>query len=302
MTSSTSSSPSPEAGAPSEGARFLVALGDRVRAARRRVGLTRRALAERSGVSERFLAQLEGGTGNVSVARLRSIVKVTGVTFGELLDGAPSLAPETRSILKRLESASPDVVERVRALLESTPDTPRVALVGLRGAGKTTLGRALAERTGARFVEVAREVEEMSGLSVPEIFSLYGEEGFRGFERSCIEALVAGGRATVVAAPGGIVDAPETFAFLLREFHVVWLRTSPEDHMVRVRSQGDQRPMRGFPRAMEILEQLLARRSVDYSRAHEELDTFGVPVEDSVEELLFRVGRRLAPYGGEKSP
>ncbi|MEO1235129.1 MAG: helix-turn-helix transcriptional regulator [Myxococcota bacterium] len=302
MTSSTSSSPTPEAAARTEGARFLVALGDRVRAARRRLGLTRRALAERSGVSERFLAQLEGGTGNVSVARLRSIVQVTGVTFGELLDGEPRVSTETQALLQRLESASPEVLERVRTLLDATPDTPRVALVGLRGAGKSTLGRALAERTGARFVEVAREVEEMSGLSVSEIFSLYGEEGFRSLERSCIENLVTEGQPCVVAAPGGIVDAAETYAFLLREFHVVWLRTSPQDHMARVRAQGDQRPMRGYPRAMEILEQLLARRSVEYGRAHEDLDTFGVPVEDSVEELVVRVGRRLSPFGGGESP
>ncbi|MEL6185288.1 MAG: shikimate kinase, partial [Myxococcota bacterium] len=120
--------------------------------------------------------------------------------------------------------------------------------------------------------------------------------------RSCIENLVTEGQPCVVAAPGGIVDAAETYAFLLREFHVVWLRTSPQDHMARVRAQGDQRPMRGYPRAMEILEQLLARRSVEYGRAHEDLDTFGVPVEDSVEELVVRVGRRLSPFGGGESP
>ena len=247
-----------EAPAPSatEAEAFLARLGERVRAWREKNAVTRKTLAQTSGVSERYLAQLESGLGNISILLLRQVAQAMAVPVDEL------------------------VREQAGA---SRRD--RVALVGLRGAGKSTLGARLANDLGVPFVELDREVEREAGTRLSELFGMYGQEGFRRFERRALERVLAENERCVIAAGGSLVTAPQTWERLLSVCHTVWLRAAPEEHMARVIAQGDMRPIHGHAAAMDDLKQLLIERRHLYARADVSVDTAGRTLRQSFAEL-----------------
>lgn len=218
-------------------------------------GWTRRELAERSGVSVRFLVQLEAGRGNISIKRLADLAAAFGVTPADLL---------------RQEPVSPPHI---------------VALLGLRGAGKTTIGKRLARRLRVRFVELDRLIEKAADMSLAELFSLYGEEHYRRLEREALARALAEDRSIVLATGGGIVASPDTYALLKNHATTVWLRATPEDHWNRVVRQGDRRPMANHPQAMADLRALLAAREPLYARADRTVETSGRTVDEIVDEL-----------------
>jgi XRE family aerobic/anaerobic benzoate catabolism transcriptional regulator len=240
---------------------LFAAVGARVRALRDEAGLTQRALAEASGVSARYLSQLEGGDANISVGRLDDVARALGTTL-------PRLFRE----------------------VEERPGTPHVALLGLRGAGKSTIGPRLARRLGRRFVELDREIELAAGLSLAELFELHGEAYYRRVERETLERVLLGAEPLVLATGGSLVSAPETYRLLKARARTVWLRARAEDHFQRVLAQGDQRPMAKNPHAMSELKALLAAREALYREAAIQIDTSGRSIKDSVEQLARALG------------
>jgi XRE family transcriptional regulator, aerobic/anaerobic benzoate catabolism transcriptional regulator len=238
---------------------ILELVGQRVRAARAARHWTIRELAERSGVSVRFLVQLESGRGNISVKRLADLARAFKIPTADLLN-------------------------------DNYPEAPRiVALLGLRGAGKTTIGKQLARRLHVRFVELDRRIEKAADMSLAELFSLYGEEYYRRLERDTLARVLAENRPMVLATGGGIVASPDTYALLKKSAVTVWLRAAPEDHWNRVVSQGDRRPMADHPQAMADLRALLAAREPLYASADHTVDTSGRTVETIVDDLTETV-------------
>lgn len=239
---------------------LLQLVGRRVREGRASRNWTRRELAERSGVSVRFLVQLEAGRANISVRRLADLARA--------LDRSPA------------------------DLLDARDETPAqvIALLGLRGAGKTTIGRRLARRLRVPFVELDRKIEQAADLSLDELFSLYGEAYYRRLERDTLVEVLAERRPMVLATGGGIVTAPETFDLLRRSALTVWLRASPEDHWNRVVGQGDRRPMADHPQAMADLRALLATRQPLYATADFTVETSGKRIDRVIEEVRSVVG------------
>jgi XRE family aerobic/anaerobic benzoate catabolism transcriptional regulator len=274
---------------------FLTALGARVRHVRALRGMSRKVLARVSGISERYIAQLESGQGNVSIKLLRRVAAAMGVRIEDLIvvDTTPQDWPIIRDLLR---SASPAQVAQARAILSgaapapaaerAAPPADRVALIGLRGAGKSTLGRIAAERLGWRFVELNREIERTDGLSVAAILALYGQEGLRRREQAMLHKLIARPGPMIVATGGGIVAEPLTFDLLLASFVSVWLKAAPEEHMARVRQQGDLRPMADDRAAMQELRAILTSREPLYARARVTVDTTGIAVEAAAEKLV----------------
>jgi XRE family aerobic/anaerobic benzoate catabolism transcriptional regulator len=232
---------------------FLVQLGERVRAWRNEHATTRKALASASGVSERFLAQLEAGQGNISVLRLRALARTMGVPLESLVREAEK---------KEL-----------------------IALIGLRGAGKSTLGAKLAESLKVPFVELDKEVEKEAGAKLGEVFAMYGQDAFRRFERRALERVLTQHQRAVIAAGGSLVTAPDTYKQLLAKCFCVWLKTKPEEHMARVIEQGDMRPFKGRSAALDEIKQLLEDRAGLYARAGATLETSGRTVRQSLAEL-----------------
>jgi len=232
---------------------FLQQLGERVRAWRAEHATTRRALASASGVSERFLAQLEAGQGNISVLRLRALAQAMRVP---------------------LES-----------LVREAPRKGLVALIGLRGAGKSTLGAKLAEALKAPFVELDKEVEREAGAALGEVFAMYGQDAFRRFERRALERVLTQHERAVVAVGGSLVTDPATYDLLLNRCRCIWLKTSPQEHMSRVIAQGDMRPFKGRSAALDEIRKLLDDRESLYSRAGATIDTSGKSVKQSLTEL-----------------
>lgn len=267
-----------------EDADFLRAIGQRLRLLRARRGMTRQLLAHQSGVSERYIAQMEAGSGNVSVLLLRALARALGVTPATLLEEPPE-----RSWLERLTPAQMAEAQRLlEAHFGADPAARRrrIALIGLRGAGKSTLGRMLAERRGVPFHELDRVVEREAGMPLPEIFELHGQPGFRRFELLALERLLRTEDGFVVAAGGSLVTEAPTYDLLLRQCWTVWVRAAPEEHMERVVRQGDLRPMRDNRRAMQDLRDILASREALYARADAQLDTSGRTAEESGRALL----------------
>ncbi len=264
---------------------FVAKVGEEVRKTRERRGLTRKRLSELSDVSQRYLAQLEAGAGNISIALLHRVAAALEARVEALVGG--ETAPEAARVASLYRAASPAARERVLEILdpEARGRRQRIALIGLRGAGKTTLGRRLGESLNLPFVELNREIESQSGMAVNEVIALYGQEGYRQLERRALERVVATTDRLVLAAAGGLVTAPETFSFLLAHFHTVWLKAAPEEHMQRVRAQGDERPMAGNPKAMEELNALLAVRAALYASAAATVDTSGRTVAASAADL-----------------
>ena len=243
---------------------ILETVGQNVRAARAARHWTIRELAERSGVSVRFLVQLEAGRGNISVKRLADLAAAFNIPTADLLK-------------------------------DGSPGAPRVvALLGLRGAGKTTIGKQLARRLRVPFVELDRRIEKAADMSLAELFSLYGEDYYRRLERETLAAVLAekrpaAKRPMVLATGGGIVESTETYALLKKSAVTVWLRAEPEDHWNRVVSQGDRRPMADHPQAMADLRALLAAREPLYAGAEHTIDTSGRTVAKIVDDLAAAV-------------
>lgn len=258
---------------------FLTALGQRVQATRKAAGRSRRVLSEATGISERYLAQLEGGSGNISIGLLNKIALALEVPL-------TSLVADEDPLVTELLSSTPEQRDMVaKALHPNQRHGGRIALIGLRGAGKSTLGALAAKRLGLPFHELNDLIADRAGLSVTELFALYGQEGYRELESQALGRLVHG-PPMVLAVAGGIVSEPQTFEQLLGSFRTVWLRAGPEEHMQRVRDQGDERPMDGNPGAMGDLRRILMAREALYARADLSVDTTGRNVRDSLNDLL----------------
>jgi XRE family aerobic/anaerobic benzoate catabolism transcriptional regulator len=237
-------------------AAYLSRLGERVRAWRTDHGMTRKALSEGSGVSERYLAQLESGQGNISVLLLRKVARAMGVPIEHLArDDEPS------------------------------PRAGRIALIGLRGAGKSTLGKKLSETLGVPFIELDHEVEKEAGAKLGEVFAMYGQDAFRRFERRALERVLNQHERAVIAAGGSLVTDPATYELLQRRCVCVWLKASPAEHMSRVMAQGDLRPFKGRSAAQDEIRKLLADRDRLYARADLTIETSGKTVRQSLEQM-----------------
>jgi XRE family aerobic/anaerobic benzoate catabolism transcriptional regulator len=271
---------------------FLLRLGDRVKELRARRGMTRRILARDSGVSERYLAQLESGAGNISIVLLRALARALDVPLDSIVRDGPEAALEIAEVNALLGRLAPSEVIEARKMLTARFGAPdgglrlgRIALIGLRGAGKSTLGKRLAAQRDVPFIELDREVETASGMTLSEIFDLYGQAGFRRLERQALDRILGTTSRFVVAAGGSIVSQPDTFAELLLGCFTVWIRARPAEHMQRVIAQGDLRPMADNAEAMADLERILAGREALYSKADATIDTAGRSVESTLEEL-----------------
>ncbi|MDB5521014.1 MAG: transcriptional regulator [Tardiphaga sp.] len=283
---------------------FLEQLGQRVRTMRGLRGMSRKVLARVSGISERYIAQLEAGKGNVSIVLLRRVSAAMGAHLEDLIP-SDDVAPDWPVIRTLLGKASPDQIAQARDVLSGQSGVaPRpagfagIALIGLRGAGKSTLGKVLAGRIGWDFVELNKEVERQNGLSVAEIIAMYGQDGFRRMEQSALGQLLARREPMVLATGGGIVSEPLTFDLVLSSFYTVWLKAEPEEHMARVRKQGDLRPMADDRSAMAELRTILRSREPLYARASAVVDTAGV----GIDEAASRLSDTVAPIIAGKAP
>jgi len=279
---------------------YLTHLGRRVRHMRAIRGMSRKVFAQVSGVSERYIAQIESGRGNLSVLVLRRLAQATGTTLEDLVCEEPVQAGDWMLVRDLLRRASPDAISKAKAVLAdadamaASPAVPaatidRVALIGLRGAGKSTLGRLAADRQGWTFVELNKEIERENGLSMTEIFSLYSQEGYRRLEQEMLRQVVDRPGPMILATGGGIVAEPLTFDMLLTSFFTVWIKAAPEEHMSRVRQQGDLRPMGNDRTAMAELVTILSSREPLYERARAVVDTTGASIETSLEALLATI-------------
>ncbi|MBI2319716.1 MAG: helix-turn-helix transcriptional regulator [Betaproteobacteria bacterium] len=278
------------------GLRLLRELGVRVRETRARRGMTRKILAHDSGVSERYLAQLEAGEGNISVLRLHQIAGALNEPLSDLLREDSQKAVELTLIEQFLKRLPAQRLAEVRSQLirefgsAESDRRRRTALIGLRGAGKSTLGTRLARALECAFVELDHEVEREAGTSLNEIFLLYGQAGYRRYERRCLENVVEQNDRVVIATGGSIVSEPGTYGILLSTCYTVWLRADPEEHMARVVAQGDTRPMAGNRESMDDLRRILSGRAALYGQADATIDTAGKTVEQSLADLASAVG------------
>ncbi|SCK06816.1 transcriptional regulator, XRE family with shikimate kinase activity /shikimate kinase [Variovorax sp. HW608] len=296
-----------EASPPVEEAKnpLLVALGDRVRNLRARRGLTRKAVAQAANVSERHLANLEYGIGNASILVLQQVSGALHCSLAELVGDVTTSSPEWLLIRELLEHRNEADLRRARIalgeLLGTAAGDParrrRVALVGLRGAGKSTLGQMLADDLDVPFIELSREIEKFAGCSVREIHDLYGTNAYRRYERRALEETIQIYSEVVIATPGGIVSDPATFNELLAHCTTVWLQAAPEEHMGRVAAQGDTRPMAASKEAMDDLRRILAGRAAFYSKADLTVDTSGHGLAESF-QLLRSAVRETMPHEG----
>jgi XRE family aerobic/anaerobic benzoate catabolism transcriptional regulator len=285
---------------------FLVALGDRVRSLRARKAMTRRALSVASEVSERHLANLELGVGNASILVLRQVARALDSDLVELLGDETAASPEWLMIRELLRGRAEQDLRRARLGLtelfgEATKPATRsrrIALVGLRGAGKSTLGQMLADDLDVPFVELNNVIEQVAGCSLAEIHNLYGPTAYRRYERRALEETVQLYTDAVIATPGGIVSDAATFNLLLAQCFTVWLKASPEEHMHRVIAQGDLRPMSGNQEAMEDLKRILAGRAAFYGKADITFDTSGRTLASSFPVLREMLREALAKQNG----
>jgi XRE family aerobic/anaerobic benzoate catabolism transcriptional regulator len=281
---------------------FLVQMGERVRSMRARRGMTRKALAQAAEVSERHLANLEYGEGNVSILLLMQVANALQSSVAELLGDLTTQSSEWLLIRELLTNQDEATLRRARLALAEMLDGAAaqrgqsccVALIGLRGAGKSTLGQMLADDLGFPFVELSREIEKFAGCSVSEIQALYGQNAYRRYERRAVEEAIQIYPEAVLATPGGIVSDAATFNLLLGHCTTVWLQADPEDHMNRVRAQGDLRPMAASPEAMEDLKTILAGRSAFYAKAQVRVNTSDQPLPQTFAALRAAVRAELS--------
>ncbi|MDR6854466.1 helix-turn-helix transcriptional regulator [Variovorax guangxiensis] len=284
---------------------LLVALGERVRNLRARRGLTRKAVAQAAEVSERHLANLEYGIGNASILVLQQVATALHCSLAELVGDITTSSPEWLLIRELLERRGEADLRRARIalgeLLGTAAGDParhrRIALIGLRGAGKSTLGQMLADDLDVPFIELSREIEKLAGCSVREIHDLYGTNAYRRYERRALEEAVQIYAEVVIATPGGIVSDPATFNELLSHCTTVWLQAAPEEHMGRVAAQGDTRPMAASKEAMDDLRRILAGRAAFYSKADLSVDTSGRDLAQSFQALRTTVREAMSRGG-----
>ena len=276
---------------------FLMSLGERVRNLRSRKGMTRKAVALAADVSERHLANLEYGTGNVSVLVLLQVSHALQCSLAELLGDISTSSPEWLLIRELLSKRTEADLRRARVQLtemfgesgDATARRTRIALIGLRGAGKTTLGQRLADDLGFTFIELSREIEKFAGCQISEIHNLYGANAYRRYERRALEEAIQIYPEVVIATPGGLVSDSANFNLLLTHCTTVWLQANANDHMSRVAAQGDLRPMAASPEAMEDLKRILEGRSAFYSKADLSFDTSAQDAEESFQRLKTEV-------------
>ncbi|MDA0223880.1 MAG: helix-turn-helix transcriptional regulator [Proteobacteria bacterium] len=279
-------------------AKFLAMLGKRVRWARAKRTLSRQALSEMSGISLRYLAQLESGKGNVSVSLLLKIANALDIDLSDLVAADERSDSSSAGLYHMFNQATP--VQRQMALEALRTVAPldlragRIALIGLRGAGKSTLGRLAAAEMDLPFLELDQEIESASGMPVNEVFSLYGQDVYRRLERQALEKIAESHDSLILAVAGGIVTDLETYAYCLQNFRTIWLKAPPEEHMARVRKQGDERPMSGNPDAMNDLRRILKSRETQYSKAQAIVDTSGCDVVESLQFLLAAIRKLQA--------
>jgi XRE family aerobic/anaerobic benzoate catabolism transcriptional regulator len=281
-------------------AAYLRSLADRIRDARAQRGMTRNTLAADSGVSLRFLAQLESGQGNPSILVLRRIAAAMGFSPHALLSEGPMHRVEETLTTQILQRLSDEDLVKARGLLnqhfghngESQTQAAYITLIGLRGAGKTTLGRRLAHHRAVPFFELDREVEREYGATIGEILQLHGQPGYRRFEREILQAVLSSNPAAVIETGGGLAADPETLPLLLEGSLAVWVRASPEEHMQRVIDQGDLRPMARSREAMRELKDILKAREPFYRQAQLHLNTSGKSADQSFEELIQMLEHR----------
>ncbi|HTS40204.1 MAG TPA: helix-turn-helix transcriptional regulator [Xanthobacteraceae bacterium] len=284
-----------------ESAPYLRRLGERVRTMRNRRGMVRKALAQQARVSERYMAQLECGQGNCSIVLLRRIAQALGLRLEDLVYDRPDRPVEAALLAQLVERLPPETIEEARHLLQqrfaaalSEHKDNRIALIGLRGGGKSTLGQLLARKRGISFIELDREVERLSGSSLSEIFEMFGQEQFRRLEREALEKVLSQNKEFVLATSGSIVTEPATFERLLSSCFTVWIRAEPNEHMQRVIAQGDLRPMGDSTRAMADLVAILRSREPLYAKADATINTSGRTPEQNVAELSRLLDRRAA--------
>jgi XRE family aerobic/anaerobic benzoate catabolism transcriptional regulator len=271
-------------------AALMEQVGDRVRKARERKGIPRRLLSERSGVSPRYLAQLESGQGNISISLLKRVAIALDHRIEWLVGEEDPWNSEVMRVAELFRSSDQATRESVLRVLSSdvseTLRANRICLVGLRGAGKSTLGKLVGRQLDLPFVELNQEIEQHAGMPIAEIMALYGQEGYRKLEADALDRVIATFDAVLLAVAGGVVAEPETYNKLLSHFHTIWLKASPQEHMDRVLAQGDERPMAGNPEAMAELKSILTSREVLYEKALYQLDTSEASLERSLEQLV----------------
>jgi XRE family aerobic/anaerobic benzoate catabolism transcriptional regulator len=286
---------------------FLEQLGQRVRTMRALRGMSRKVLAKVSGISERYIAQLESGKGNVSIVLLRRVSAAMGAHVEDLVPTADT-SPDWLVIRDLMRNATPAQIAQAKDILSGNGSARHgnsfagIALIGLRGAGKSTLGKLLAKKIGWTFIELNKEIEQQNGLSVAEIIALYGQEGFRRMEQAALAQLLARNEPIVLATGGGIVSEPVTFDLVLSSFYTVWLKAKPEEHMGRVRKQGDLRPMADDRSAMQELRTILLSREPLYARASAQVDTSGLGIAAAAARLAETVAPMLAKQSPAAAP
>lgn len=272
---------------------LLDLVGNRVRTARKQQELSRRELSSASGVSQRYLAQLESGEGNISIGLLQRLALALDTNIEVFLSSADKLSADLSAVSTLYENA--DIETRARALQilnsgqSKNQKSERICLMGLRGAGKSSLGTLLGKYLEVPLVELNDVIEKRAGIAVSEIIALYDMEGYRQLESDCLKDIIASESRVILAVAGGIVASEDTFNLLCSSFHTIWIKASPAEHMDRVRAQGDVRPMAGNPDAMEQLKGILKSREAEYARADYQLDTTGKPIETSVAALTALV-------------
>ena len=280
---------------------LLVAVGARVRNARNARGVSRRILSDISGVSQRYLAQLESGEGNISIGLLLKIAEALDSRVEWLLAEEEPADSDLATISILLREATKKQRERVLKILD--PKHPaldranRYALIGLRGAGKSTLGKLAAPELGLPFIELNEEIEQASGMPVHEVFAMYGQEGYRRLERQSLERIVSTHNSGLLAVAGGIVEESDTFSYLLQHYHTIWLKAEPEEHMARVKAQGDERPMAGNPNAMKELRNILTNRAALYAQTEGQVDTSNCDQSESLAQLIGLIKQKVAWSG-----
>ncbi len=274
---------------------LIMRLATRVAELRKQRGLPRRVLSELSGVSPRYLAQLEAGEGNISVLLLQRVAEALDVRVETLLAAETPLDHDLQRVAALFQQAPQALQQQVRSML--APQNPRllragrICLIGLRGAGKSTLGEMAGTALGLPFVELNRIIEEAADMPLAEVMAFYGETGYRRLEADALEQINSRYDRVILAVAGGIVADEKTYAVLLERFHTVWIRTSPAEHMQRVRAQGDHRPMQGNPGAMAHLKELLEARSPLYALAEAEVNTANRVVRSSLNDLLAMIAK-----------
>ena len=271
-------------------------VGERVRKARELKGMPRRVVSELSGVSPRYLAQLEAGEGNISIGLLQRVASALDHRIEWFVSEEDPWTSEVLRVAELFRTSTGDTRKKVLEILSPWPPeslrAQRICLIGLRGAGKSTLGAMAGQVLRVPFVELNREIEEHAGMPVNEIIAFYGQEGYRTLEAQAVSRIIATYDTLILAVAGGIVAEPDTYKTLLAHFHTIWIKANPEEHMGRVLAQGDTRPMSGNPEAMEQLKAILKSRQALYEHATADIDTSNKPLQTSVNDLVALVRER----------